>query len=115
MSIPKLALGALIAFGVSVICLLPPGVHFITGPIGPFIGGYVAGNRIRLNEGESALVGLIMGLALGGSLVLAFEYLVFLPNLSMSAVVPLSVVAALYVGVLGALGAWLAGGRTRGS
>lgn len=107
-------LGAFIAFAVSVVCLLPPGIHFVSGPIGPFIGGYVVGNRFRLTTPEAALVGAVMGFALGCALVLAFEYFAFMPNLALQASVPLSVVAALYVAVLGGFGAWLAG-RAKGS
>lgn len=104
-------LGAAIAFAVSVICLLPPGIHFVSGPLGPLIGGYVAGNRLRLGEEEALVVGLAMGVALGGAIFAVLQYLSFGPDLAWQASLPLSVVAALYVGLLGGLGAWFAGRR----
>jgi hypothetical protein len=108
----RIAFGTLIAFAVSVACLLPPGVHFVTGPIGPAIGGYVAGSRLRLNGAESAFVGIVMGIALGTTFILSFEYLEFMPDLALQASIPLSIIGALYVGALGAVGCWLA---SRGS
>jgi hypothetical protein len=103
----RVILGTLIAFVVSVLCLLPPGVHFVTGPIGPVIGGYVAGNRLRLSSAEALVVGVAMGVAIGATSILAFEYLEFMPNLAPQASIPLSVIGALYVGALGALGSWV--------
>lgn len=108
MRVGRVALGALIAFAVSVVCLLPPGIHFVSGPIGPAIGGYVAGNRLNLNGGESAIVGLAMGVAIGATAVAAFEYFSFMPDLALQASIPLSFIGAIYVGVLGAVGSWFA-------
>lgn len=107
----SIVIGALIAFAVSVVCLIPPGIHFVSGPIGPLIGGYVAGNRLRLGEDESMVVGLAMGVALGGTIFAVLQFLSIGPDLAWQASLPLSVVAALYVGVLGGLGAWFAGKR----
>jgi hypothetical protein len=105
----RVPIAALIAFAVSAICLLPPGIHFVTGPIGPLIGGYVVGSRFRLNAGESAIVGLVMGVAIGAFLFVSFQKLDFMPNLAPRASIPLAIVGALYVGVLGTLGAGLGG------
>ena len=107
-----MVLATIVAFAVTVVCLIPPGVHFVTGPIGPAIGGYVAGNRFRLAGAEIAVVGLLMGSAIGGSSIVAFEYSNFMPDLALQASIPLSVIAALYVGVLGSVGAWIASART---
>jgi hypothetical protein len=104
----RVALATLIAFIVSVVCLLPPGVHFITGPIGPAIGGYVAGSRMKLTATESAVAGLAMGIAIAATFILAFEYLAFMPNLAPQASIPLSLIGALYVGLLGGVGCWVA-------
>jgi hypothetical protein len=111
MRAPRLGLAALIAFGVSVASFLPPVIHYISGPFGPFIGGFVAGYWLRLDEVDAAFVGLMMGIAIGGALVLSFEYFDFLPDLALQASVPLSGIAALYVGALGALGVWVGGSR----
>jgi hypothetical protein len=104
----RVALGAFIAFAVSVICFLPPGIHFVSGPLGPLIGGYVAGNRLRLTTPEAAIVGVSMGIAIGATMIVAFEYLAFMPDLALQASIPLSFVGSIYVGVLGTLGTWLA-------
>jgi hypothetical protein len=104
----RIALGTLIAFVVSVACLLPPGIHFITGPIGPAIGGYVAGNRLKLNGPESAIVGVAMGIAIAATLIVSFEYLAFMPDLAAQTSIPLSIVGSLYIGLLGGVGCWFA-------
>lgn len=108
----QIVIGTLIAFAVSVVCLLPPGIHFVSGPLGPLIGGYVAGNRLKLSGAEAAIVGVAMGLAIGVTLIISFEYLSFLPDLALQASIPLSFVAAIYMGLLGAVGSWFA---SRGS
>lgn len=104
----RVAIGTLIAFAVSVICLLPPGIHFVTGPIGPAIGGYVAGSQMKLRGGESAIVGLAMGIAIAATFIISFEYLAFMPDLAPQASIPLSIIGALYIGLLGGLGCWFA-------
>jgi hypothetical protein len=101
-----------ITFLVSVVCLLPPGIHFVTGPLGPVIGGYVAGNRLRLTASESATTGLLIMIAVAALLIVSFEYLDIMPNLALQASIPLSTVGALYVGVLGGLGCWFASRAT---
>ena len=54
-ALERLLLDALIGAGVAIACLVPPVVHFISGPLGPLIGGAVAGGRSRA-RGLSALV-----------------------------------------------------------
>lgn len=102
----RVALGALVAFAVSVVCLVPPVVHFLSGPIGPLIGGYVAGNWLGLKGTEAGVTGFLMGTGIGATLVLAFQYSSFMPDLAPQASIPLSLIAAVYVGGLGFLGAW---------
>jgi hypothetical protein len=53
---------ALIGFGISLLCMLPPIVHFLTGPLGPFIGGWFAGNRHQASPGQATVIGILMGL-----------------------------------------------------
>jgi hypothetical protein len=108
----NIALGTLIAFAVSVICLLPPGIHFVTGPIGPAIGGYVAGNRLKLTGAESAVVGFSMAVALAGSAIAAIELFSFGPDLALQTSIPLSLIGAIYVGALGTAGCWIAARNT---
>ena len=53
---------AFMGFGISLICLLPPIVHFLTGPLGPFIGGWFAGNKHQATPGQAMVIGVLMGL-----------------------------------------------------
>ena len=50
-----------IGFGITLACLLPPIIHFFTGPVGPFIGGFIGGSRVEAEGGEGALIGLRPG------------------------------------------------------
>ena len=56
--------GALIGSGVTLGCLLPPLVHFVTGPLGPFIGGFFAGSKMQASPGQAVGMGVLMGLFL---------------------------------------------------
>ena len=53
---------ALIGFGISLACLLPPIVHFVTGPLGPLIGGWFAGSKHQATTGQAMGIGVLMGL-----------------------------------------------------
>lgn len=52
---------ALLGIIISLACLLPPILHFITGPLGPFIGGYFAGSRIQATLAQALAIGTMMG------------------------------------------------------
>lgn len=46
--------------GIAVGCLLPPLLHFVTGPLGPFIGGLIAANLARPGgRGRTVIAGMI--------------------------------------------------------
>jgi hypothetical protein len=53
---------ALIGFVISLVCLLPPLVHFVTGPLGPVIGGWIAGSKHRAEPEQALGIGVLMGL-----------------------------------------------------
>lgn len=55
---------ALIGIVISILCFLVPLLHFVLGPLGPLIGGAVAGNRSRPGLGRVAAIALIMAIAL---------------------------------------------------
>jgi hypothetical protein len=93
---------------ICVLCLLPPIVHFITGPLGPAIGGYFAGNRMKLTGGQAALLGLVLGLVVGIPAPLVFVEFGYL-HLSTFALVFISSFAAIYFGVLSGAAAWFGG------
>lgn len=98
----------LLTFVVSALCFLPPVVHFITGPLGPGIGGYIGGNRFRVNAIQAAIVGLIVGVVdglLGPWIILSFNHLHFSGNITYL----IYGFAMLYSGVLSGVAAWLGG------
>ncbi|MBM3940031.1 MAG: hypothetical protein FJ318_03880 [SAR202 cluster bacterium] len=52
--------GALIGFAVTVGLMLIPIVHFSSGPIAPFVGGFVGGSKSGVTDSQAlALGGLI--------------------------------------------------------
>lgn len=93
---------------ISALCLLPPIVHFVTGPLGPAIGGYFAGNRMKLSGGQAALLGLVLGLVVGVPAPFIFEWTGSI-HLSTFALLFISSFAAIYFGVLSGAAAWFGG------
>lgn len=65
---PREALAGLIAFAVALGCVLPPILHFVTGPLGPLIGGVVASKLVARTARARAIVALTMGAAMTGAL-----------------------------------------------
>lgn len=100
---------ALLGVTISVACLLPPIVHFITGPLGPFIGGYFAGSRIK----ATPLQALSLGVMMGSLSVLPILGLVTLLNgwieIEVGLVYPISFGISFYITLLGGGGAILGG------
>lgn len=56
----------LIGAGVALGCVLPPILHLVTGPLGPFIGGFVAANRAGEGARARAVVALTVATGLAG-------------------------------------------------
>jgi hypothetical protein len=56
------ALGGGIALG----CLLPPLAHFVTGPLGPFIGGFIAANQVDPQTRGRGIIAATIGVTLAG-------------------------------------------------
>ncbi len=52
---------AFIGFIVSLLCIAPPVIHFVTGPLGPLIGGWIAGSRTKSSLEQSIVIGFVMG------------------------------------------------------
>ena len=50
------ALAGVVGLLVSIVCVAVPGLHFILGPLGPFVGGFVVG-RLTLGAMSRALLG----------------------------------------------------------
>jgi len=104
---------AVMAAAISVVCLLPPIVHLITGPLGPAIGGYFAGNRMRLSGGQAALVGLFLGVLEGVLTPLLFVRTNLIPDFSTPILVFFGGFVAIYVMVLSGAAAWMGGNSAR--
>lgn len=92
---------------VSVLALLPPGVHFVTGPLGPIIGGFVAGAVLRLQLNEAMVLAAVLALAIGLPAPFVLTDLGILPHLATAALVFFAVFAAVYIGVFSLAGAYL--------
>jgi hypothetical protein len=45
-------------------CILPPILHLVTGPLGPFIGGFVAANRVPATLRARVVVAVTVATAL---------------------------------------------------
>jgi len=119
----KYILSGLIGFGICICCLLPPILHFITGPLGPLIGGFVAGTRTHANKKGAVVIGLMIGLNLTLLFILIFNIIsgtgLSLPvNLgsynssefiNMSNFSKIAAGVFLYGSLLGILGAYLGG------
>lgn len=54
--------------GIAVGCAMPPLLHLVTGPLGPLIGGFVAGNRAHPRARGSVIIALTVGTVLAGAL-----------------------------------------------
>lgn len=63
-SIGRELASGLIGAVVSLCCLFPPILHLVTGPLGPFIGGFVAANRVRATSRARIIVALTIATAL---------------------------------------------------
>ena len=104
---------ALLGFGISLACLLPPIVHFVTGPLGPLIGGWFAGSKHRAQPGQAMGIGVLMGLfmAFPVGAILTVDKLA--PSLNSwvesDVLTVVGIVMLGYTGVLGSLGAMIGG------
>ena len=52
--------GVLAAFGIMVLALVIPIVHFVSAPIAPFIAGFFGGGLAKADEGKVITFGLIV-------------------------------------------------------
>lgn len=111
-SVSRVFVGILMAVGIAIVCLLPPLVHLVTGPLGPAIGGYLAGSRMKFNGVQAALLGLILGVTVGVAAPIAFETLGTL-HLASFALIFFGGFAGLYAMLLSGVAAYFGGRSTR--
>lgn len=104
---------ALIGSVISLVCLLPPLVHFVTGPLGPVIGGWIAGSKHRAEPEQALGIGVLMGLFMVFPVgaVLALDKL--FPSLNSWVesyiLTVIGIVILVYTTVLGSVGAMVGG------
>ena len=105
--------GALIGFAVALAMLLPPILHWVSGPLGPLVGGFLGGSRARLRPSHAPLMGLLMGLFMVAplSLLIAASSIAdtFLPEGLRNILAVVAVVIVLYTTVMGSIGAAIGG------
>ena len=123
----KYLLPGLLGFGISLLCLLPPIIHFLTGPLGPLIGGFVGGLQTRAKLKDAFLIGLSIGIYLTVffivivSLIISLQIsmpdtmkkLVAADTLSATSVLLYSLIPLGWATLLGGIGAWLGGRKMR--
>jgi hypothetical protein len=105
--------GALIGIGIAALSVLPPMIHFVTGPVGPLIGGFVAGSQVTATPRKAVGIGVLMGCfsaapILVGMTVLRFFFDTFSDN-GLGTVLFVAVVVVVWMGILGTCGALLGG------
>ena len=105
--------GALIGFAIALAMLLPPIIHFISGPLGPLVGGFFGGSKAQVRGGQALIMGLLMGLfmvfPLAVLLVVGSVAEALLPNGVGSVLAVVAVVIVVYTGLMGSLGAAIGG------
>ena len=113
--------GVLMALGVTVLLLLIPVVHFISGPVGPFVGGFIGVGKWE-NRPESALTtgfvfGFVLWLLLAAITAAAVVVLAVATNLLSSGTGALIVAAMVggvfYITLLATIGAAVSASRVK--
>ncbi|MEZ4523535.1 MAG: hypothetical protein R3A46_18105 [Thermomicrobiales bacterium] len=102
----RIVLGAALTLVVMVLSVLPPILHFLTGPVGPGIGGFIAGRQFHLSDREAAIMGVILALAAGIPAFILMDRLISNEPFAITA----AIVASLWSGGLATVAAWFAGG-----
>ena len=105
--------GALIGFAIALACFLPPIIHWVSGPLGPLVGGYIGGAKTRARGvqalGVGFLMALFMVLPLAVLLMVGSVAQTILPRGVQSILQVVALVIVLYTGVMGSMGAAIGG------
>jgi|SRR3954452_23573009 len=110
-----------IGFLVSFVCAIPPIIHFVTGPVGPVLGGFIGGGRSEASGSDALLIGGGMSFC-WGMLILFASGVVWILASSTDArilgqvlgVVPIAlVIIMVYAAVMGTIGALIGGHQAR--
>ena len=109
--------GAFIGLGIALLGFLPPILHFVTGPLGPLIGGFVGGSKARATPEKALGIGVLMGILAVAPVFLLLALLsLFLDIFAGEGFGPplvLGAVVVAWVGTLGAFGALFGGYLSR--
>lgn len=120
-SLGRATKAAFIGVGISLALLVPPVIHFLTGPLSTIIGGYVAGSRERVDPPGGLLIGAMMGVIIAcivaGILLIILAASASVPNvavqISADKVAPIALAAIFFAVVTSSLGAIIGGHRAR--
>ncbi len=98
---------ALAGFGITLLLLLIPIVHFVTAVPSPFIGGFIGGSRAQAQPGQAVGIGLLMGLFMAAPVLVvgAVVGLIVGGSDAMALILGIAGLVVIYVSVLGSLGA----------
>ncbi len=92
---------AFIGCCVAVLCLIIPLVHFVSGPLSPLIGGWVAGSMARAGTLRAVWIGVLMSALLAGAMMALLPVLSsLLPGIEFPQVTDGGFVLFLFAGVL---------------
>jgi hypothetical protein len=113
-SLSRIVRALWIAYGLTAANIMPLLLlHFLLPPIAPVIGGYMAGQHLKLSGREALILGLLSGALVGLPLPLlndAFGLMNYLPAFWIGS---LALYAALYCGVIIGGMAWIGGSAAR--
>lgn len=102
----RTALGTVLTLVIMILAILPPILHFFTGPIAPAIGGFIAGRTFHLSDREAAVMGVVLAVLAGIPAYLALGSIIDSNGFAIGA----AIVASLWSGGLAMVAAWFAGG-----
>jgi hypothetical protein len=103
----------LVGAAVTLALIAVPVVHFITGLPSAFIGGYMAGSRAAATPGTAVLIGCLMASLLVAPVAGVFFLMSLFWGFGATAVVIGTGAFAVWIVLLGTLGALLGGASVR--
>jgi hypothetical protein len=108
---------SLIGFLIALAMLLPPIIHFLTGPLGPLVGGFFAGTRAKVTVGKSPIIGMMMALFMIAPIAALVTYSSvtenFLPKTFQNVLMISGLGIVFYTLIMGTVGAALGGALIR--
>ena len=117
--------GVAVAVGITLLCLMIPVVHFISGPVGPFLGGFIGLSTLDHERRRNMATALLLGLWMALCVAVVIAVVVFVVGFVLDLISPdfrnllifVGATVAGYIWGLGTLGAVvssLVGGQRQG-